>query len=110
MTIDERLEKLAERHEALTHSVELMSRDLYTFQEKNEKAVADLTAQVVDLTAQVADVTSQVAYVTVQIAHTNSNVDKLVRKMDLLAELSFRHEDDLHRLEKRLDDLEGRAQ
>ena len=30
MTIDERLERLAERHEALTQSVELMQRDWET--------------------------------------------------------------------------------
>jgi len=42
MTIDERLEKLAERHESLTHAVELMSRDLYGFQEKNEKRFSEI--------------------------------------------------------------------
>ena len=47
MNIDERLEKLAERHEALTQTVELLSRDihdlyvmqqnLYDTQQNNER-------------------------------------------------------------------------
>lgn len=42
VTIDERLEKLAERHEALTQAVELMSRDLYAFQQKNEQRFSEI--------------------------------------------------------------------
>ena len=37
MNIDERLEKLAERHEALTQTVELLSRDLFEMQQNNER-------------------------------------------------------------------------
>ena len=33
MTIDERLDRLAERHEALTQSVELLARDLSELQD-----------------------------------------------------------------------------
>ncbi|HEY7392331.1 MAG TPA: hypothetical protein VH640_27680 [Bryobacteraceae bacterium] len=40
MTIDERLERLAERHEALTESVELLTHDIRELR----ASVADLTA------------------------------------------------------------------
>ena len=42
MTIDERLEKLAERHEALTRSVELMEQSQIAAAERHDREMADL--------------------------------------------------------------------
>jgi archaellum component FlaC len=47
MTIDERIEKLTERHEALTQTVEMLARDiveLRTFQVETTKQVLALLA------------------------------------------------------------------
>jgi hypothetical protein len=44
VTIDERLEKLAERHEALTLNVELLTRDLETLRAVVEKDAENIRA------------------------------------------------------------------
>jgi archaellum component FlaC len=55
MTIDERLDRLAERHEALTQSVELLTRDLSELQSvvKNlggfTKDIAEGTARLLNI-------------------------------------------------------------
>jgi archaellum component FlaC len=43
MTIDERLERLTERHEALTQSVELLTADNRQIAEENKKRDSRLT-------------------------------------------------------------------
>jgi hypothetical protein len=55
MTIDERLEKLTERHEALTQTVEIVAG----MQRENERQIGDLTnrlGQVVDAIGRLARV------------------------------------------------------
>jgi len=42
VTIDERLEKLTERHEALTRSVELMEQSQIAAAERHEREMADI--------------------------------------------------------------------
>jgi len=42
VTIDERLEKLVERHEALTQSVELMEERQLAAEERHEREMADI--------------------------------------------------------------------
>jgi len=44
VTIDERLEKLAERHEALTLNVELLTRDVETLRAVVEKDAENIRA------------------------------------------------------------------
>jgi hypothetical protein len=48
VTIDERLEKLAERHEALTQSVEMLIRDMHSMQ-NYVKDVAESTARLLHI-------------------------------------------------------------
>jgi hypothetical protein len=42
LTIDERLEKLVERHEALTQSVELMEKRQIAAEERHDSEMADI--------------------------------------------------------------------
>jgi transcription elongation factor len=48
MTIDERLQKLTERHEALTQTVELMAREMQGMQ-SFVKDIADSTARLLHI-------------------------------------------------------------
>jgi hypothetical protein len=51
MTIDERLDRLAERHEALTQSVELLTRDLSKLQGV-VKSIGSFTKDIAEGTAR----------------------------------------------------------
>ncbi len=51
MTIDERLERLAERHEALTQSVEMLTHDVETL-----KTIAQQDAENIRALARVAEI------------------------------------------------------
>jgi archaellum component FlaC len=48
MTIDERLERLAERHEALTQTVELLTRDLQSVRDFS-RDIAEGTARLLHI-------------------------------------------------------------
>ena len=50
MTIDERLDRLTERHEALTQTVELLTRDLQSIRDFS-KGIAEGTARLLHIRA-----------------------------------------------------------
>ena len=55
MTIDERLEKLAERHEALTQTVELMARE-------NERITREIDG-IKSYTSEIAEATARLLHI-----------------------------------------------
>jgi hypothetical protein len=78
MTIDERLERLAERHEALAQSLELMA----AMQQAEEKRAAERGAKTDQRISRILDV-----------------VEKMAGGIDKLAAISHDHEQRIERLE-----------
>jgi ABC-type transporter Mla subunit MlaD len=82
MTIDERLERLTERHEALTQTVELIA----AIQMKNDERMGHLAETV---------------------GHLSESTDHLTERMAQLTETMNRLGNIVISHEERLDDLEG---
>ena len=83
MTIDERLEKLAERHEALTQTVEIMAG----MQRENDRRWAETD--------------KRWAETDKRFAETDRRISQLMEAITSLANIAGAHE-------QRLDDLENR--
>lgn len=96
MTFEERLEKLAERHEALTQTVELLA----AMQRDNEARLTRLAERVDRLTELVERLTGVVERLTGVVGRIGEHMTKLT---DLTAELTSvvrRHEERLENLER----------
>jgi prefoldin subunit 5 len=89
MTIDERLDKLVERHEALAESVELLTRDVAELR----ASMAELRSSVAELRTSVAENTQHIRALSQIAAQTTETVRDLLR----IAELH----------QRRLEKLEG---
>ena len=100
MNIDERLEKLAQRHEALTQSIELLTHDVHDmqgFMGELRKVIGDLAGSVKSTTRDL----------TESIKSTNGNLKKTQEFVNEIAEGTARllHVAQVH--EKRSSKLEG---
>ena len=83
MTIDERLDRHTERHEALTGHVEILTADL-----------AQLTSRADDLTGSLAQLTSAVTRMEIRM-------EDLMTGFSTLVEIAKNHEGRIGRLEGR---------
>ena len=92
MDIDQRLDRLTERHEVLTQSVELFiastRESLNRFERVSEENDKRLTARMADLTGRMAD---------------------LMDTMNRLGHIVISHDERLDDAEHRLDDIEGKS-
>lgn len=88
MTIDERLEKLVDRHEALTHGVELLKLET----EKHDRQIAKV-AELIGEQARVA-------------RRQQSTMDDLMDAVGRLANITGEHRDRIDEHTERLDNLE----
>jgi chromosome segregation ATPase len=94
MTIDERLEKLAERSDAIAQSVELLT-NLHL---DSERRYAELIARNEERFAKTEE---RMVKLMSSMDHLVDTVDRLVHTVDRLANVVTRHEE-------RLDDMEDR--
>jgi len=100
MNIDERLDRLTERHEALTQSIELMMLDT----RENTRNIATLSLVVRELSQHIA-ATSQTVQATIKIVQaTSKTVSDMAASVDTLGRIAEIHE---HRLDHIEGNLEG---
>jgi len=101
MTIDERLEKLAERHQALAETVEVIAG----MQRKNEEGIQAVAKGLEALGATVKELAVNTHNAMQSIGSAVDTMAKSVsRNMEILIKYAQRHEDWLDEIEKRLDD------
>ena len=97
MTIDERLEKLAERHEALTQTVEIMAG----MQRENDRRWAETDKRWAETDKRWAETDKRWAETDKRFAETDRRMSQLMEAINSLANIAGAHE-------QRLDDLENR--
>ena len=95
MTIDERIERLTERHEALAQSVEMVTHDIATLTQRVETTSRDVAA----LTERVESTSRDVAALTGHMAN-------MMQAMTRLANTGAIHNLQIQDMEARLTRLE----
>ncbi|MGA8030018.1 MAG: hypothetical protein WB992_22970 [Bryobacteraceae bacterium] len=83
MTIDERLDRLTERHEALAQSLEIIAGMLAGMQKENEKAIAELTGKLSELTGNMTELTGLVKTIGMAVLNHERRLDNLEKPGNL---------------------------
>jgi hypothetical protein len=90
MTVDERIEKLTERHEALAQSVELLTLSIHEQGDNIDKLLAASAAQGAHIEAQGEHIEAQ-----------GKHIDKILTLIEGLATLASNHQSRIEKLEGR---------
>jgi chromosome segregation ATPase len=105
-TIDERLERLVEHHEALSESVEM----LLSAQHANERAIASIGEKVDALTGKVDALTTDVTALTTNVATMHDSISMLGRIAGLHPEKLDQHDGEIESLTAIIERIEKRRQ
>jgi len=81
MNIDERLQKLTERHEALTQSVELLTSDLHQLQGV-VKSLARVTGDVKNSHSQLERYITEIAEGTARLLHVAEAHEQRINRLE----------------------------